>query len=552
MADSLEASNNHSADTSFIVNYLQKKSLNKEDKLCLQTVLVHKYLELQAWDICLNYCYKNVEEAHKIADFYSEAFFTKNIGNTFYHIKKSDKAVEYWQRAVALSVANNILEIEEVCLQNIAAVYMEKAEKYDVAEKYLLRSIEIAKLRKTENSSTARGHYRLLATLYDHTNRFRKSATIYEQLIKEARAAKDTGILIESLIFYATSISYNNKTKLDDAIILCKEALKLAQSHNRLDEKTTVLGLYSTVLYTSGNYKEAYSIVWQMDSLNNIRYETDLSKKISEAEIKFNNYGIKHEKEVALLNAKKQRQLIVLICIGIFIIAASLLFVLFERKKLQHRLALQNQLQQEQKLAEEKIYTEKEKERQRISRDLHDNMGAYTTALLSNLHQLKNENVSPEIIAKMQSNAQQILNSLRETIWVLNSKEVSVSDLSDIFKNYCFKLLQSFDGISFETKEEIINNQLIPSTTAIHLYKILQESFQNIIKHAEATSIICTIKSDKKIELSITDNGKGFNTNNKTQGNGIENMQWRAKEIGYSIEIDSTTNTGTTILVKEI
>ncbi|HQS56403.1 MAG TPA: histidine kinase dimerization/phosphoacceptor domain-containing protein, partial [Sediminibacterium sp.] len=92
-----------------------------------------------------------------------------------------------------------------------------------------------------------------------------------------------------------------------------------------------------------------------------------------------------------------------------------------------------------------------EKERQRISRDLHDNMGAYTSALMANVDKLKSVQGEHTELNKIQSNAEQILNSLRETIWVLNNKETNVSDFSDGFKTYCFNVLKNFEEISFES-----------------------------------------------------------------------------------------------------
>jgi len=150
----------------------------------------------------------------------------------------------------------------------------------------------------------------------------------------------------------------------------------------------------------------------------------------------------------------------------------------------------------------------------------------------------------------MQNNAEQILSSLRETIWVLNNQSVSVNDFSDGFKNYCFKLLQNFDGIAFNAEETIKQNKTIAAHTAVHLNKLLQEAVQNIIKHAAATIINYTISSDDKIVIILSDNGKGFDINAAGKGNGLENMQWRAEKAGYHFNIN-TSAAGTVITVEE-
>jgi signal transduction histidine kinase len=230
---------------------------------------------------------------------------------------------------------------------------------------------------------------------------------------------------------------------------------------------------------------------------------------------------------------------IVLYLIGV-IVSIGFIAQYFYRKKqakLLQKIALQKEL---------------ENERQRISRDLHDNMGAYTSALIANVQHLKLTTGASTDVQNMQSNAEQILASLRETIWVLNNKEISVQEFSDGFKNYCFKILKNFEDISFNATENIESNVMLKAATAIHLNKILQEAVQNTIKHANATQLNYTINSNEKIQITIQDNGKGFDENVVKKGNGLENMQWRAKEVGIIANIKSTINEGTTIIINTL
>ena len=196
-----------------------------------------------------------------------------------------------------------------------------------------------------------------------------------------------------------------------------------------------------------------------------------------------------------------------------------------------------------------KLQQELEYERQRISRDLHDNMGAYTNALLTNVQQLKNKTAQKEDLEKMQNNAEHILSSLRETIWVLNVSELSITEFSDTFKDYCFKILRNYEHINMDVTEIIDTNEIIQAKTAIHLNKIMQEAIQNIIKHANATIIKYTIQNKEGLYITISDNGNGILNENVT-GNGIKNMQWRANEINMKLVIH-TNSTGTKISVQK-
>jgi len=198
-----------------------------------------------------------------------------------------------------------------------------------------------------------------------------------------------------------------------------------------------------------------------------------------------------------------------------------------------------------------KMQQELETERQRISRDLHDNMGAYTTALLANVEKLRLQKGENDELVKMKNNADNILNSLRETIWVLNNKEISVADFSDAFKTYCIKALQNFENINFEAGEIIDDNKIMTAAEAIHFDKILKEAFQNIIKHSQATQIHFTVISNESLEFSLTDNGKGYDSHSKTKGYGLENMRWRAKETSAVLTMESVEGKGSIITIKK-
>ena len=107
LVERLEASGDNNASVNTITKLLKNNSLSVTDKLALQTTLIHKYQELQQWDVCLNYCQQQLAEAHKQNNALEEATFYKMIGNTYYHIPNKDKAIEYWQKCIEVSEGNH-------------------------------------------------------------------------------------------------------------------------------------------------------------------------------------------------------------------------------------------------------------------------------------------------------------------------------------------------------------------------------------------------------------------------------------------------------------
>ncbi len=227
---------------------------------------------------------------------------------------------------------------------------------------------------------------------------------------------------------------------------------------------------------------------------------------------------------------------------GVIIIALVLLWFLIRRM---------NEVRYRKQLEKIRVQQQVEDERRRISRDLHDNIGAYTSALMANVEKMKAKSGQDDDLSKMQNNAEQILSSLRETIWVLNNKEISVADFSDGFKNHCSKLLRNFEHISFEAEENIKENRTLSASRAIHLNRILQEALQNMIRHSGATSIRFSISSTDALRISLTDNGKGFDPTLVKRGNGLDNMAWRAQEAGMHLQLESEPGKGSRIILED-
>ena len=81
-----------------------------------------------------------------------------------------------------------------------------------------------------------------------------------------------------------------------------------------------------------------------------------------------------------------------------------------------------------------------------------------------------------------------------------------------------------------------------------NLYLIFKEATNNLVKYSEASKAMFSIKGEQgKLVMMITDNGKGFDSNKETEGNGLKNMRKRASEMGAVLLIDSIPGNGTTI-----
>lgn len=180
------------------------------------------------------------------------------------------------------------------------------------------------------------------------------------------------------------------------------------------------------------------------------------------------------------------------------------------------------------------------KERERISRDLHDRLGAYAAAIKNNVVRLeKSEKMTDEYLQHLKENAEEMVMALRETIWALQLHEVSITQLSDRFKTLVKRIASNYPEINIQFKEDITRDNELSPGEGIHLMRIMQEVLTNALKHAQATEILVSIQSASAVVISIVDNGKGFDVDKINRGQGLQNMEQRAHEAGFGLTLQS-------------
>ena len=199
-----------------------------------------------------------------------------------------------------------------------------------------------------------------------------------------------------------------------------------------------------------------------------------------------------------------------------------------------------------------------QEQRLRISRDLHDNIGAQLTFIISSLDNLKFGFQLPDKLSSKLKHISQFtittIYELRDTIWAMNKKEVTFEDLQTRISNFIDKadLVSQNTSFSFNVAKEIEKSESFTSIEGMNVYRIIQEAINNAIKYAEAEEIKVNITSvNNEIQIKISDNGKGFDITSIELGNGLNNIKKRAKDIKAKLEIESSTNSGTIITLSK-
>ena len=191
---------------------------------------------------------------------------------------------------------------------------------------------------------------------------------------------------------------------------------------------------------------------------------------------------------------------------------------------------------------------EVERLRQRIARDLHDDIGTNLSAIVLASQMTGQMNIPPalrEYVEDIRSVAMETQDHMRDIVWMLNPKNDSVDLLVSRMRDDAARLLREFH-YSFVAPHELPAR--IDLTLKRNIFLIYKEALHNIVKHSGASHVEITVAlHDGSLDLRIHDDGKGFDPANVPQGNGLDSIKERARQIRADLHIRSHPGEGTDI-----
>jgi ligand-binding sensor domain-containing protein/two-component sensor histidine kinase len=193
--------------------------------------------------------------------------------------------------------------------------------------------------------------------------------------------------------------------------------------------------------------------------------------------------------------------------------------------------------------------------RNNISSDLHDDIGAKLTNIniltMLSAQNLQQPEISSSYLNRITNEIQSSGEALDDIVWSINSRNDLFPEIVARMRRYA---AEAFDAvnISFQFSSD---KQLTKKTMSMEqrrdLFLVYKEAINNIQKHAQATMVQIYLTPEKKfLHITITDNGKGFDTLQATNRNGLKNMRNRIEKWKGSFVISSSASAGTTLSIR--
>jgi signal transduction histidine kinase len=193
-----------------------------------------------------------------------------------------------------------------------------------------------------------------------------------------------------------------------------------------------------------------------------------------------------------------------------------------------------------------------EKLRLRIASDLHDEIGSSLGSIALMADHLS-ERFTPDEsgfrrLQEMSINARQMSDAIRDIIWFVDTQRNSVEDLTDRLRSIARTMLPRTMDTSFSTQTNHPSDVLLAMEQKRNLILMFKEIMHNIVRHARPSKVEIVLRHmSERLEIQVNDNGRGFNQEQVTKGNGLVNLHRRANDLGGECSIRSTVGQGTAI-----
>ncbi|MDW3651756.1 MAG: tetratricopeptide repeat protein [Bacteroidia bacterium] len=517
----------------------------------------------------LSYYFKSLEQAEIEENIQKQISAISNLGDLSTRSQQFESGKEFLQKGLKLAQEENDEVLTARLNMQLGMLYLHK-EEFQNAEASLTKALSFYTQNKEgENLSHLAHTNNGLGILAEKQSRFSEAKDYYEKslvLYQEAESSEEVVVYInlgslaqreksykKALNYYQTALDHPS---VEDNIVNLKNVYwNLSLVYGQLNNITKAY-----------EYQNAYAVL--SDSI----HEAEIRETASRAELLYTQARGERKEEASKLELEKQKTLS-----NYYLLAGSiagllaLIFFLYMRNYRQRKEALKkelvlkeesNKLMLVEMLRDHEVETlnamldGQENERKRIARDLHDSLGGTLAAVQMTLASL--ERKLPEIPEKAKKTYDKAEYLLDQAYQQMRGISHNLADLSLKDGGLSPALAQLKDTLSENTNLNIrmdytsLGGRRLDSNVEQHSYRITQELFQNIIKHAEASLIEYELNySPIKLHISIKDDGKGFEyePGSKVSGIGLNNILTRVRQLDGEMEIQSKPGEGTLIEV---
>lgn len=507
----------------------------------------YAYHKLFVMDSALYFHLQALEFYQKLGNQTKCAVVLDAIARIHRKLEDYEKAIWYYNEAYAIHDALNDDEGRARILNERGMVYQHMGD-LKTALTAFRESLRIQLLRK---DSVGIGYaLEFIGTNYMEQDSLAKSEEYLLRALDYRGPIHDEFALM--LNEYALGELYHKMGRYEASDLHLQKCYRWTEKLSFLDIRTYVYDIQIQNHKARGDYKSALALFEVKSKLSDSLQTVANQLKVDELSQKYQAA----ERENKIITQKgeidKQNQWIYTLS-GIAVFLLIVAGLVYQQQKLKH---VQLQKESELQMAIQTIENQNKLQELRIaiSRDLHDNIGAQLTFIISSIDSIKHfltkgdESFTNSKLDRISLFTKETIRELRDTIWAMNLPQITIEDLKGRISNFMDAAGDSNHALHFTFEDNLnANNSLaFNSKSGMHVYRIIQEAVNNAVKHAKASEIRVKLEEQNdQLLISITDNGQGF-VLDEAKGNGLTNMKNRAEELNGQLTITSLSS-GTSV-----
>jgi len=462
------------------------------------------YYLLKNYRLSLSYYAASITTETKSGKPVMLGYSYNGMGAAYKELNNYDSALYYLQQGREVAMKNGDKALMSSVLSNIGAIYGQQGRTHEALD-YLNKALDL---------QNALGDKRGIA--------------------ETSIAAGDVFVKLKD---YNKALQYYDTAKRIAAAIGLNDILK--EAWKGLSSAYAGLGNYKTSL-------EAYS---QYASIKDSLYTKESTAQIAEMQTRYNtekkeqdNKLLQQENDIKALQLAKERNKEYLL-LAIFIFTSLTGLVYYNR----YRLRQKNVLLQERELRAHAVFRAQEDEKARLSRQLHDGVGALLSLAKLNISGIESDPVNEKLLNSTKKLVGDAITEVRGISHELMPGTLAKAGLKAALEEM---LEQIASGNTMKTQLNYHLHEKIAPSGELNIYRIAQEACNNIIKHAKAQNIEVLLREDgDQLILKITDDGVGFDKEGLKAGNGLNNIYSRADVMKARVTITTNTGKGTALSI---
>lgn len=514
----------------------------------------NEYEYLGDYEPATQYYLKSLQLAMNAGDKKMQRKINNNLGSVFIALKDYATGYTYSTRAYQMAREEKDTVTMGNCMVNmgVAELYQKKFQQsllhFAEAEKIGYRIPDMTLVADalsdeglvyltTHKLSAAEASYQKQKSIADKYDLpYEKMYSLFQLSLIE----KEKGNFKNANLYASSAIAIGEKVGTADELIEMYDSMAVIKQK---------MGDLKSALY----YKNKYEVI--NDSLRNRQVQTNIQHlniqyHTAQKDKQIAEQNLNIEKNKAAIARKNTWILASLVSVAILAVILILSLRNYQHKHKLHQQQLLT-LQKEHEVTTLKAKMQaREEERNRIAREMHDDVGSSLTTILylSNDLIMENKKAATSSAGKIAAMASSVIDKMNEIIWSMNPDYDTLDDLIAYTRQHCAEFLRDH-GLNYCLKiPPKITDIPLSGEQRRNIYLVIKEALHNIVKHSFATEVSITFElNNKMLDIIIHDNGRGLKQSSPF-GNGLKNMHQRMENIEGSFKIIS--GEGTTVKLR--